>query len=1037
MSFVNFFKKGNPLKAHTPFLLGKWIVIAISIILVSNISLHAQKPFSQIHDNPDGTQTFDLAISLYRTPNLSDRKLYEEVIENMARAVCEASNAGHYIGTIKIFQNSRHQEVTDIIWNHKEGGSANPGGINGRIAKIFIGDQTDYFDEKDPEKIVTYDWMENTEHRTELGYTLAHEFSHYAYSLADQYTGYVEDSHDPGEPLLTDDQTIPSILNNQRYAWGGNWEWLNFDTPDNYEANNAHGRIWGISGWDLLIQPLAEDPNKGIASAQPFRIVYPSLATRYPTTQYTYTIGSTSKIIRMEIELNDPSINPLRDLKIEWMDNQVELVFILDHSSSMNSNNGLIDAKRALKRLVGLVPPGLTTVGLTSFATQGVDITDVPMTSIPNPVGSVVSNIHTTIDNITILTGTALYDGALYGLNVLEDYRTANNTNAARIAMLLSDGADNSSIKTSADVENAYKAGKVPLFTFGYGNNAHHSVIEGLAKKTSGNFYAYITDPGSLKKSYIDAVSVATGMQSIPVISTSSDDWRFTVDPSMTSVIFEISYEIKDATGKVDFYVIDPLTFYINPAPQILRNTPDAIVYPYLETATITISGQALINHGPGEWTFEVAKSGNITVNDPDAISYRENGPALMVDNLSGTTIDYPKPLLLTASVIHDKLMTGLTISATLEKPDSTSVPVQLYDDGTHGDAIAQDGVYSNVYSEYDQNGVYTLTVVADNKLGTAFLTDYGTSYAKGPNGLVPVAKTLVPYTTNFARLKTLRFSVNGVVSDDHGNDHNNATELIPDNSLIPGKIETPMDKDFFIIILPVGQDIIIRISDMSPEMKAEMIVYGSDGSTVLGYTNINVGSTDNGYLMLPVASSASSDTVYVAVSDLDDNRSNVVYNISAGQDKHGDQIIASKVEVYIKDEALHENNIVKPRFYIKNTGNGPLSDFIVHYYFTADSGETPVLEDYYSPDCNVTLSNITANQYVVSFNYAGVTLDTGEVIPDNSGNVIGIHYQSWRPMDKTNDFSNPGSNIFIKSDKIAVFSSNGHLISGSFPLNY
>lgn len=587
-------------------------------------------------------------------------------------------------------------------------------------------------------------------------------------------------------------------------------------------------------------------------------------------------------------------------------------------------------------------------------------------------------------------------------------------------------------LKTSDDVQKAYQDAKVPLFTYGYGNNASHSVIENLALNTNGEFYPNITKLNSLKESYINAVSVATDMQLVPEEWTPTG-YSFIVDPSHKNLRITVSYEIKDATGKIDFVVVDPYSNVVSPAPEIIRDTPTNIVYPYVETAIISISSQSLANHDPGQWFIEIADSGNINLLSFDVSANHANGPSLIVDNLSGNTIDYPKPILLTAAVIHDKLMTGLTISATLEKPDSTSVPVQLFDDGTHGDATAQDGVYSNIYSEYDQNGAYTLTVVADNKLGTALLTDYGILYAKGS----APAKTLVPYTTNFARLKTLRFSVNGVVSDDHGNDYNNATELIPDNSLIPGKIETPMDKDFFKIILPVGQDIIIRISDMSPEMKAEMIVYGSDGSTVLGYTNINVGSTDNGYLMLPVASSASSNTVYVAISDLDDSRSNVVYNISAGQDKHGDQIIASKVEVYIKDEALHENNIVKPRFYLKNTGNGPLSDFVVHYYFTADSGETPVLEDYYSPDCNVTLSNITANHYVVSFNYAGVTLDTGEVIPDNSGNVIGIHYQSWRPMNKTNDFSNPGSNNFIKSDKIAVFSSNGHLISGSFPLNY
>lgn len=708
---------------------------------------------------------------------------------------------------------------------------------------------------------------------------------------------------------------------------------------------------------------------------------------------------------------------------------------MLDRSGSMSSNNGLSDSKDALKQLVNFLPPGLSTIGLTSFSDQGGDITEVPMTLIPNPVGTVISNLHTAIDNISTANRTALFDGAHYGLSLLDDYRSVNGTNAIRLGMLLSDGNDNQSVNDITSVINAYTSSNVPLHTFGYGNGSHHNILSELSSQTGGDHHAYVTDGDLLHNAFLNAISSAVNMQVLPGQWNPGATLPLTVDPTHTSITLVVTYELGDATGSLDFEIVDALDNLVNPAPTIVRNTPAVINYPYNETATITINGTTLANHGTGIWHIDFISAGNITINPNVSITSttRSKTPDLMVENLSGPNISYPQPLLLTASVVYDNLLTDLTISAVLKKPDNTSVPIQLFDDGSHGDAVAKDGIYSNVYSSYDQNGTYTLTVVADNHSGTAKLTDHGDAFCKAPDGTAPTY-TLTPYSDNFARQKSISFNVQGVVSDDHGNDPTNPSVLPLDNSLVAGKIEYPADMDAFVITVPANQDVIVRVSDMDPAMSAEMKIYGPDGVTLIGYTNTNVGSTENGYLMIPVSSSIHSRNIYVTVNDLDDNVSNAVYKISAGPQKFGDVVAAPGIEVYAKDEGLHENNIVKPRMYIKNTGNESLSNFTVNYYFTSENGKTPVLENYYSPYCNIILSHISSDLYMVSFNYQGFTLEPGATVPDNSGSVIGIRYNDWSSMDKTNDYSNPGSDTFTKNDRIAVFS-DGVLVSGSFPL--
>lgn len=64
-------------------------------------------------------------------------------------------------------------------------------------------------------------------------------------------------------------------------------------------------------------------------------------------------------------------------------------------------------------------------------------------------------------------------------------------------------------------------------------------------------------------------------------------------------------------------------------------------------------------------------------------------------------------------------------------------------------------------------------------------------------------------------------------------------------------------------------------------------------------------------------------------------------------------------VRVFSRDEALYENNISKPRLYIENIGTEPISNFYCYYYFTKETGKTPVLEDYHTPSSSVSMTGI------------------------------------------------------------------------------
>ncbi|MDG5817089.1 hypothetical protein QA601_18470 [Chitinispirillales bacterium ANBcel5] len=103
------------------------------------------KPFSTVRGGVDGNgdsiQIFDIAISLFDTPDYSTRQDYEQVIRSMAAGIWEASNGAHYLGEVKIFQRGMQGAAADIIWEDVSRSYSTVSGISTKNGKIWVGNR--------------------------------------------------------------------------------------------------------------------------------------------------------------------------------------------------------------------------------------------------------------------------------------------------------------------------------------------------------------------------------------------------------------------------------------------------------------------------------------------------------------------------------------------------------------------------------------------------------------------------------------------------------------------------------------------------------------------------------------------------------------------------------------------------------------------------------------------------------------------------------------------------------------------------------
>lgn len=385
---------------------------------------------------------------------------WERIIQHFADAVYEMTNGIHTIRTVRVFRSGKNSASADIRWGlkghphvPKNGGVAVSGG-HVMMYEVFEGGGAGSSD---------YDMMADEEGS---GHTMAHEWAHYYLGLYDEYA----------DSCANCVSVMPSVMNSQWNAQGGNYDWLNFSIK--YQGGgrfqdtltNWQHYAYGASAWEVLARPVSLDPADSSSRQWQVlgpRVYYAELAGAAPAGTGTPRIDLPSGAARAA-------------LNILWMSDRQNVEIVIDRSGSMYGTK-LTQAKAAAKLLVDQATLGQARFGVTAFDNTIMNVAS--QTAIDTEADR--SAIKAAIDGIVSGNTTAVGEAAAAALAKLVALQ-ANGEN--RVVFLLSDGQSNAG-RDPLSVIPSYTAAHVPLFTFGFGADADGPILTQMATGTGGRYY--------------------------------------------------------------------------------------------------------------------------------------------------------------------------------------------------------------------------------------------------------------------------------------------------------------------------------------------------------------------------------------------------------------------------------------------------------------------------------------------------------------------------------------------------------------------
>jgi VCBS repeat-containing protein len=819
------------------------------------------------------TTAFDITVSLHNSPagdddsstsNGDEQEKYEEIFKFMADAICEESNGAHLLQKVSIFKNKKHQAKSDIIWGEREWPRANASGFGANGMHIYFGDV--FPDGEGPGN--DHDMLADP---SGAGYTLGHEWGHYVYGLFDEYAGNDPTVTGARSPQTTDIATVPSIMSNQWRASSEGAKWLNHSTSNNIGGvgRTPQGRVYGKSGWDVLVQDTKDDPKSGQKTAQPQRVRYTALDSVAPS--------ATDNWLKEQLPTGQSDCR--NSLNIVWVKGDIDMQIVIDRSGSMRGTP-ITNARQAAKLLVDATAEGSTSLGVVSFSSN--ETQNSPIQLLSAPAAAIKSQIKSTIDLINASGGTALYDGAAFALNNLQAFQQTSATGAPGVVFVLADGDDGTSSLSELDVISQYQNANIPIFSFGYGGASPTGSLLRLANGTGGKFFSSPTSLGEITDAFLQANANATDTQNLAdgsstVTAGSQTDFNITIDSGIQNVSLFISFDT--SIDSISFELRDSAANLVNQVIDCTTLSSGVSCSANIDIATLTAGGSgdwilSAINTGGSDSTVDFNAAGEPS----DQGSYN-----VTVEGATGNSIAYPEPIILTTAITRDNMITGVNVVASITDPFNQVSTFSMVDDGTNGDGISGDGIYSAIIG-YNSNGLHQIEVQVDNLSGNASFTTTGILTPR-LDGTQPATPPLVAITENFFRVSKTSLIVEGVPLTDGNDSSNTASVLTIDNSETGGQIDQAGDVDFFRADgIDTTSDFVVRVSGLSLGMMPAVTIFGADGNTeLITRATLQSNPSTSGYLYIPLPTTQLESTMFVGIEHEDVNVSLGGYQVSAG----------------------------------------------------------------------------------------------------------------------------------------------------------
>ncbi|MFN0031570.1 MAG: choice-of-anchor D domain-containing protein [Flavobacteriales bacterium] len=371
--------------------------------------------------------------------------------------------------------------------------------------------------------------------------------------------------------------------------------------------------------------------------------------------------------------------------------------------------------------------------------------------------------------------GTCISCGLLRGADQL----LASPDTVKEVLIVMTDGLETAGANITdqmlSDVQTANP--EIMMYSLGLGNDIDEQLLQKITNQGDGGFHQVSesllgTDHFALEEFYFKIYATATGADLIvdPTESINIASGN-PVEVNHADVISSDRYAIfmvLDDPALAQYYTlqfIDPHGSLLDPTSSIGGipiqmhqrdgHTVYKIIFPDASQSHIYVGRWKLVLVPNGKWKPEkhprenkafdnylvdgewiFPHQGDIPIGFGAAVKSDLN----MIVNVTANHTQPGADVLLTATLVDRGWPTGGSIDVAATKPNQATTSMILYDDGSHGDTQANDGVYTNHYNQTALQGSYKFffngKVLNDRgEIGQRQATRYVSLFAPDPPG--------------------------------------------------------------------------------------------------------------------------------------------------------------------------------------------------------------------------------------------------------------------------------------------------------------
>ncbi len=375
-------------------------------------------------------------------------------------------------------------------------------------------------------------------------------------------------------------------------------------------------------------------------------------------------------------------------------------ITVIDQSGSMDGaplNSAIASASAALG-----THDDFDRIGVVSFSSSASVL--FPLTTI-NPGSQVREQAQQAIEGLTAGGFTSIGAGLLAAIGMLDPDPPPEDCTGQTSIVVLTDGEENTS-PFIADVQ-----GQIPKYVtvhgIALGSGADAAAVQRLARDHGGQFFA-AADPDDLSGVYARVSGAVTGEQDVARLAgTITPGGRRTMPFHVDATAGGLTVGVTWPGSDLNLTVIAPdgRTFTVA--------NPNGGRFSVGETAEFFRLPAA----SPGSWTAVVDAIDVPTGGERFEVFARVGSPLTAEIRTPTQTLAAGDTLPIQVRLTNGSPILGARVQAALIPPNPNAAPalsVSLFDDGTHGDETAGDGVYANAAPVGAVGGgVYTLQIKA------------------------------------------------------------------------------------------------------------------------------------------------------------------------------------------------------------------------------------------------------------------------------------------------------------------------------------